>query len=576
MRKTKSRWLTIAALAALTLGVSGCQGGLAHPSGTLQVVTTTGILADLASHVLGDYGSATALVPPGADPHSYEPSLRDVRRIAYADVAFSNYLLLEEQGLIRTIETNLPEGAQYVEVAERATKHGATYIPLVEDHSLNTVWLGLRVRGDGRGLGATKTSTVTVAATDVTYAPPPHQGVDESGSEPFLSAYLTGTFGQPEPYFVSQDGFDAASNFRGDTTSLPVNAHTHMSWSFTKPGIYRLSLAANLDHEVTVPLNQGSVAQTTVTFAVGMDPATLGAHQVVSKGHMDIAVDLDKKQFYLWGDRQDGKVGSTAYDPAETVVWVPDAALNQIPADPSYRFMGHPGTNAYVLAQAVLGKHVHGEIDPHLWLSVPNAQAYVKVIRDALSTADPAHATQFEENAAAYLAELNQLDAYVSDTINQIPPSARQLVTTHDGYGYLAAAYGLNVVGFVTPNPAIEPSAKDMVALTNTVNSLQVPAVFLEPNAAAHAGELRRVANSAGIAVCRIYADSFGPDVHSYVQLMSQNAQNLKRCLDPTNAPPPPFEPGRETPSVSSLMEASEKGSVSARFFVPNVNPPKK
>ena len=47
----------------------------------------------LAASVLG----YTALIPNGADPHSYEPSLRDVRDVAYARLAFTNGLLLEQR-----------------------------------------------------------------------------------------------------------------------------------------------------------------------------------------------------------------------------------------------------------------------------------------------------------------------------------------------------------------------------------------------------------------------------------------------------------------------------------------------
>lgn len=514
---------------------------------SLKVVTTTGILADLVANVLGERGTVKALVPPGADPHSYEPSLRDVRDIAYADLAFSNYLLLEEQGIIRTIVSNLPAKAEYVEVAERSTKHGANLIPLVEDPSLNTIWLGMRIRGEGKERGLTKTSQVGIAATGLRYESVGRSEVSQNlhteGGQGQLSAFLTGTFGQPEPYFNSRDGFVAGSNYAysADSLTLPVNAHTHMSWAFSEPGVYRLDLAGSL----TSPLNfANSLAHTTITFAVGVDPHKVPGLEhatVLSKGHMDIALDVEQARLYLWGDRQDGRPGDQAYDPATTVVWVPNAALNQIPANPAYRFMGKPGADAYVLAQAVLGKHVHGEIDPHLWQSVPNAQAYVKVIRDALSKADPLNAAYYAQRAQSYLALLDDLDHYVQETIDDIPASARQLVTTHDAYGYLGARYGLNIAGFVTPNPALEPSTRDMIALTNTVASLQVPAVFLEPNAVAHAGELRRVAGSQGVRVCTIYGDSFTPKVNTYVKLMAQNAYNLKVCLDPQAAPPPRF-----------------------------------
>jgi ABC-type Zn uptake system ZnuABC Zn-binding protein ZnuA len=61
----------------------------------LSIVTTTPILADLTRQVAGDRATVTSMVPSGADPHTYEPSLRDVRTVVYSRVALSNYLMLE-------------------------------------------------------------------------------------------------------------------------------------------------------------------------------------------------------------------------------------------------------------------------------------------------------------------------------------------------------------------------------------------------------------------------------------------------------------------------------------------------
>lgn len=161
--------------------------------GELRVVTTTGILADLVRNVAGDRATVTQMVPDGADPHSYEPGLRTVRDVAYADLAFSNYLLLEEHAIIRTLDANLPRGAVSVSIAEEASKEGATILPLVEDRALEAVWLGMRVAGTGSRYGADRASQVDLSVT----------GVEGPGD---ASAYLTTTFGAPEVGFTSSAG----------------------------------------------------------------------------------------------------------------------------------------------------------------------------------------------------------------------------------------------------------------------------------------------------------------------------------------------------------------------------------
>ena len=117
------RGVAVAGCLALSVGVAGCAPAPDPASdGELRVVATTGILADLVRNVAGNRVHVTQMVPDGADPHSWEPSLRTVRDVAYADVAFSNYLMLEEHALIRALDSNLPAGSRSVSVAEEAAK----------------------------------------------------------------------------------------------------------------------------------------------------------------------------------------------------------------------------------------------------------------------------------------------------------------------------------------------------------------------------------------------------------------------------------------------------------------------
>ncbi len=90
--------------------------------------------------------------------------------------------------------------------------------------------------------------------------------------------------------------------------------------------------------------------------------------------------------------------------------------------------------------------HDHGAFDPHAWQSVPNARLYASNIRDALITADPAGKEVYTANAAAYLAELDALDAEIRALVTTIPPERRKIITSHDAFGYFAEAYGLTFV----------------------------------------------------------------------------------------------------------------------------------
>lgn len=556
----------IQAALVLTL-VAGCAGVGVDPArdGQLRVVTTTGILADLVRNVAGDRATVSQLVPDGADPHSYEPSLRAIRDVAYADLAFSNYLLLEQHSIIRALDANLPASAQSVSIAEEAAKQGATILPLVEDRALDTLWLGMRVSGDGKRYGANRASEVDLQVVSV-------QGPGQA------SSYLTTTFGTPELGFSSHDGFDAASDYKHDTVSLPADAHQHMSWAFTKPGVYRVQFKARLR-----PVKGKNVVfkTATFTFAVGVDAAAVAKREgrvVLGPGHGDVSVDLEAGRITLVADKQasgqawpsaaktasanspsaapspggsasptpsDGASapsqsdvvvagaahvpGHVALDPQRVVVDVPTRTLAQVPQ--GYGFVGRAGTQAYILPQAVLGKHVHGEIDPHLWHDVHNAAAYVKVICAKLKQVDPAGARVYDANAARYLNQLAQLDTQVKSTLDTISEANRQLVTTNDAYAYLANAYGLKVAGFVAPNPASEPSLADRRKLAATIKDLHIKAVFLEPNLARTRSTLKVVASEAGVKVCPLYGDTLDNQAPTYQAMMRFNANSLARCL---------------------------------------------
>ncbi len=97
---------------ALALAVGAC-GDAAGGGGEPTVLATTTILGDLAAAVAGDDAEVTVLLPPGADPHDYQPSAREVATIEQADLVIANGLGLEE-GLADVLT-----GDHVVEVAPR-------------------------------------------------------------------------------------------------------------------------------------------------------------------------------------------------------------------------------------------------------------------------------------------------------------------------------------------------------------------------------------------------------------------------------------------------------------------------
>jgi ABC-type Zn uptake system ZnuABC Zn-binding protein ZnuA len=180
--------------------------------------------------------------------------------------------------------------------------------------------------------------------------------------------------------------------------------------------------------------------------------------------------------------------------------------------------------------------HGHGEYDPHVWQDPKNVMMMVGAIRDALVNADPANAAFYRQNAETYLAKLDEMDAAVLGTLEQLPAAQRKLVTSHDALGYFAERYGFEVVGSVIASlstEAGEPSAQDIVALVDGIRQQGVKAIFLE--SMTNPKLVERVASEAGVVIGpELYTDALGPAGSpgaTYIDAMQFNAKAIVDAL---------------------------------------------
>lgn len=175
----------------------------------------------------------------------------------------------------------------------------------------------------------------------------------------------------------------------------------------------------------------------------------------------------------------------------------------------------------------------HGEADPHAWQSVPNAKIYVGNIRDALIGADPAGAEVYRSNAEAYLAKLDTLDQEVRAAVAEIPPARRKVISSHEAFGYFAAAYG---VAFIAPqgvSTESEPSARDVAAIIRQIRKENIPAVFLENISDPRLVE--RIAAETGARIGgTLYSDSLTGekgDAPTYIDMVRHNIRTVSSAL---------------------------------------------
>ncbi len=178
------------------------------------------------------------------------------------------------------------------------------------------------------------------------------------------------------------------------------------------------------------------------------------------------------------------------------------------------------------------------EPDPHVWGDVNNAVLMVEAIRDALIGLSPEEGETFTQNAAAYIAQLEQLDSWIQAQIDTVPPDQRRLITTHDAFQYYTTAYGLEVTGtLIGISTEEQPSAQTVQRLVEAVKAAGVPAIFAETTI--NSRLIQTVAEEAGVRLAskELYSDSIGApgsEGDSYIKMIASNTEVIVENLGGT------------------------------------------
>jgi ABC-type Zn uptake system ZnuABC Zn-binding protein ZnuA len=177
----------------------------------------------------------------------------------------------------------------------------------------------------------------------------------------------------------------------------------------------------------------------------------------------------------------------------------------------------------------------HYTADPHVWMDPANVIIWARNIAAALSAYDPAHRDAYEANSAAYITELEALDAWISTEVGKIPLENRQLVTDHMLFGYFAEKYGFSMVGAIIPSysSGAEPSAMELAELEDAIREYNVKAILVGNTV--NPALAKRIAEDTGTLLVEFYTGSLsepGGPAGTYIEYMRYNVNAIVSALD--------------------------------------------
>jgi zinc transport system substrate-binding protein len=178
--------------------------------------------------------------------------------------------------------------------------------------------------------------------------------------------------------------------------------------------------------------------------------------------------------------------------------------------------------------------HYQGEgMDPHVWLSIPNAKIMVENITVALERKDPAGTPFYRKNGDDYRARLSELDDRFRRGVSDCG-GRRFLHGGHYAFGYLAKQYGLTYLSAYGVSADAEPTPRKMMSLVDQVKRQSIKYIFYEELITPRVAET--IARETGTTLLKLRGihnvsreDMAGGA--TYISLMEENLKNLRTGL---------------------------------------------
>lgn len=472
----------------------------------IKVLASTTFLADIAQNVAGDRAVVESLLPFGADPHSYQAAPTDVATIAESNVLILNGVeyehfiepLLENAGgerLVieaatgiepRQMEEHSHEGEDHDHEGEEHAE-GEEHDHEGEDHSPETHSREVCEQLEGK-----------TAEEEI-----------QTGADAASAVELHG-----EGEHAEGEHAEGEHAHEREIVTLKLNAQTdgtfagYVLFDSEEEQGYAITSATG---EIVVTDAAGATLEAGQTLTVDCEGMTVGGVYKLPVGEYVVAImgaDAENVAFSAAPMHAHEEGEEHAHEEGEEHAEGEDHAEGE--------------------------EHAHEAGDPHMWLDPNLVITYVENIRDGLSEADPEGAETYKANADAYIAQLQELDAFIKEQVESIPAERRLLVTNHEALGYFAERYGFEVVDTIIPSLSTEASAsaQEVAASIEAIKASGAPAIFLgEVENADLADQI--AAETGAKVVSGLYLETLtdGEPAATYIEMMKYNVTQIVEGL---------------------------------------------
>ena len=167
----------------------------------------------------------------------------------------------------------------------------------------------------------------------------------------------------------------------------------------------------------------------------------------------------------------------------------------------------------------------HDHYDPHIWMDPNRAIQMMENIAGGLAEVQEAYSEDDLLNhmrmPAAHIGEAAQ---EWKEAFDALPGTQRKLITFHDGFGYFADAFDLEILKAIEEEAGSEASAKDIKEIVGLVREYDIPVIFTEENDSDATAKAIQRETGVKIGTLSMLMSGNGLD---YLQAMDQNLQTI-------------------------------------------------